>query len=205
MGIIKARLAMSLDGYITGPNPGRDNPLGDGGERIHEWVFPLAGWQHEHGLEGGEQNRDSEIVAEANQRVGAVIMGRRMLESGEEPWGEEPPFHAPVFVLTSTPREPLVRKGGTTFAFITDGPERALEMARQAAGEQDISIAGGAETVRWFLREGELDELLIHLSPIMLGDGVRLFDGPDMPTVRLAPVEVHGSEAVTHLRYRPVR
>lgn len=205
MGIVKAHLAVSLDGYIAGPNAGPGNPLGDGGERVHEWVYELAVWRGAQGLTGGEHNRDNEILTEATASVGATIMGRRMFDTGEEPWGDSPPFHTDVFVLTSSPREPLVREGGTTFIFVTDGIDGAMELARAAAGDQDISVAGGAETIRRFLRAGLLDELLIHQSPVVLGGGVRLFDGPDLADVRLEPVRVDGTTSVTHLHYRAAR
>ena len=205
MGIVKTRLAVSLDGYIAGPNAGPENPLGDGGPRVHEWVYGLAVWRAMQGLEDGLHNRDDEILAEATAGVGAVIMGRRMFDTGEEPWGENPPFHAPVFVLTSSPRAPLVRQGGTTFTFVTEGLDRAMDRARTAAGDQDISVAGGAETVQRFLQAGLLDELLVHQTTVVLGGGVRLFDGPALANVRLEPVRVEGSRSVTHLRYRPVR
>lgn len=205
MGIVKAQLSMSLDGYIAGPNAGPGNPLGDGGERVHEWVYGLASWREPQGLEGGERNRDSELLAQANSSIGATIMGRRMFDTSEEPWGDDPPFHTPVFVLTSVPREPLARAGGTTFTFVTDGLDRAMELARAAADDQNISVAGGADTVRRFLVAGLLDELQIHVSPFFLGTGIQLFDGPGLGPVQLEPVRVEGSARVAHLHYRAIR
>jgi dihydrofolate reductase len=172
-------MGMSLDGFIAGPNAGPGNPLGDGGMRIHQWTFDVEAWRERQSLRGGKTNRDHEVVEEANARVGAFVMGRRMFDEGEVGWPDPPPFRAPVFVLTNDAREPWVRQGGTTFTFVTDGIERALEQARAAAGGKDVRIAGGANVIQQYLSAGLVDEIQIHLAPVLLGDGVRLFDGID--------------------------
>jgi len=189
------------DGFITGPNDGLDQPLGEGGERLHEWVYGLASWRERHGLEGGTTDSDAEVLEEAFATTGAMLMGRRMFDVGEGPWGDEPPFHVPVFVLTHEAREPLVKEGGTTFTFVTDGVESALEQARAAAGDQDISVAGGANIAQQYLAAGLLDELQIHLVPVLVGDGVRLFDNLGTDQIELESTRVIESAGVTHLRF----
>ncbi len=205
-------ITMSLDGFIAGPNPGIEQPLGEEGERLHEWVYGLKSFRKRHGRTGGTDNRDAEILEESFANTGAIIMGRRMFggdgpwdESWEGWWGDEPPFGVPVVVLTHHPREPLFMKGGTTFTFVTDGIESALEQARLAAGEKNVAVAGGANVAQQYLKSGLLDELQIHVAPLLLGDGTRLFDhlGPDR--IELEIDRVVESEAVTHLRYRVVR
>ncbi|MBB5158769.1 dihydrofolate reductase family protein [Saccharopolyspora phatthalungensis] len=210
MSAVSCHLGMSLDGFAAGPNQSPKDPVGVGGMRLHQWVFPTRAWHEHRGLEGGARSVDSEVLAEVIQGIGAYIMGRRMFGGGDGPWdeswrgwwGEEPSFHAPVFVLTHHPREPLEMRGGTTFTFVTDGIESALRQARKAAGDRDVSIAGGAQTVQQFLAAGLLDELFIHLVPIVLGAGERLLDNVGNPT--LEPVTVVPSEAVTHIKYRVV-
>ena len=209
-------ISMSLDGFIAGPNQTLEQPLGEGGEGLHEWAFRLASWREPHGLSGGETNvADDEVVAETLQATGAVVMGRRMFSGGKGPWaddpntdawwGDNPPFHVPVFVLTHHPRETVIKEGGTSFTFVTDGIESALEQARAAAGDQDVSLAGGADVVQQYLNAGLLDELQIHVAPVFLGGGVRLFDrlGPD--PIELEATRVIESPTVTHLRYRVVK
>ena len=186
MAKLKLDISMSLDGYIAGPEPTLEDPLGKGGERLHEWVFGLKSFRERHGMSGGETNADDEIVAETVRGIGAVVMGRKMFSGGAGPWetdpnadawwGDDPPFRVPVFVLTHHEREPLVKQGGTTFTFVTDGIESALEQARAAAGADDISLAGGASIAQQYLAAGLLDELQIHVAPVLLGGGVRLFD-----------------------------
>jgi dihydrofolate reductase len=209
-----ASMSISLDGYIAGPNSRVDNPLGDGGERLHEWMTSLEVWRKTHGLDGGERNQDSEVAAEYGRNVGAYIMGRGMFSNGEGPWGEEPfrgfwgddpPYHAPVFVLTHHAREPLPMDGGTTFHFVTDGVEAALDRARAAAGDRDVRVSGGASVVRQYLNAGRIDHLDLQVAPILLGGGVRLFDGIDPAHLRLVPDRVIASPAVTHIRYRVTR
>jgi dihydrofolate reductase len=200
---------MSLDGFIAGPNQTLEEPLGKGGERLHEWVTRLEAWREPHGLEGGETNADSEVVTEALAAAGAIVMGRRMFSGGEGPWeddpnrdawwGESPPFHHAVFILTHHPRERVAKEGGTTFTFVTDGIESALEQARAAAGDKDVAIAGGARVAQEYLDAGFLDELQIHVAPVLLGGGVRLFENEH---AEIELVRVVESPVVTHLRYR---
>jgi dihydrofolate reductase len=191
-------ISMSLDGFVAGPNDGPDLPLGEGGERIHEWIVGLRSWREQHGLEGGEENGDSELVARTVARSGAVVLGRRMFDNAHG-WGEEPPFHKPVFVLTHEERPPEEKTGGTTFTFVNDGVEAALGRARAAAGEKDVLVAGGGNTVQQFLAAGLLDEMAIHVAPLLLGGGVRLFGDVDEPP-ELAGLDVTASPAVAHLR-----
>src|SRR5262245_30034639 len=160
MGLVTCQISVSLDGYVAGPNQSLENPIGEGGMRLHEWVFPTAGWRRLQGLDGGETTPDSEVATEAMSGNGAYIMGRNMFGGGPGPWdeswtgwwGDDPPYHVPVFVLTSHPRAPLTMQGGTTFTFVTDGIDSALARARAAAGEENVAIAGGASTIRQFLR-----------------------------------------------------
>lgn len=195
---------MSLDGFIAGPNDGPELPLGDGGERLHEWVYDLASWRERHGLAGGQTNGDAEILDEAFATTGAVILGRRMFENAKG-WGENPPFHMPVFVLTHDARETVAKEGGTTFTFVTDGIESALEQARAAAGDKDVAVAGGANAVQQYLKAGLLDELQIHVVPVLLGAGIRLFDHLGPEQIELERTRVIDSPAVTHLRFRVVK
>jgi dihydrofolate reductase len=203
-------ISMSLDGFVAGPNQTLEQPLGEGGEKLHEWAFGLASFRERHALEGGEPNADSEVVEETLRTTGAVVMGRRMFSGGEGPWqddpnadgwwGDDPPFRVPVFVLTQHARETAIKQGGTSFTFVTDGIKSALDQARAAAGTKDVLVAGGASVVQQYLEAGLLDELQIHLAPVLLGEGVRLFD-------RLAPAELEAtrviaSPAVTHLTFR---
>jgi len=201
MGRVLVDITTSLDGFIAGPNDGPELPLGEGGERLHEWVFGLASWRERHGLEGGTTGRDDEVLEEAFKTVGAVVLGKRMFDNARA-WGDEPPFHMPVFVLTHETREPLVKEGGTTFTFVTDGIESALEQARAAAGDKDISVAGGANVIQQYLRAGLIDEMQIHLAPMLLGDGIRLFDGLDGEQIELEATRVIESPGVTHLKFR---
>jgi dihydrofolate reductase len=211
MGSVTCQISISLDGFVAGPNQGLENPIGKGGMRLHQWVFDTASWREQHGQGGGARGADSEVLDEVVQNVGAYIMGRKMFGGGDGPWdhtwrgwwGDEPPYHAPVFVLTHHRREPLVMQGGTTFNFVSDGYESALEQARSAAGGKDVSIAGGAQTVQQYLAAGMLDELYLHIVPVILGAGERLFQNVGDPT--LEPVKVIASPAVTHVKYRVVR
>jgi dihydrofolate reductase len=209
-------ISMSLDGFIAGPNQTRDQPLGEGGEGLHEWAVVLESWREPHGLSGGETNPDSEVVDEALRNTGATVMGRRMFSGGEGAWaddtnadgwwGDDPPFHHPVFILTHHPREKATKQGGTTFTFVTDGIEAALEQALAAAGAKDVAVGGGANVAQQYLKAGLLDELQLHVAPVLLGDGVRLFDGHvGSGQVELECTRVIQSPAVTHLRYRVVK
>ena len=211
MSSVTCQISISLDGFAAGPDQSVADPLGKGGMRLHEWALGLESWRAQHGLPGGERNADADVVDEVVRGVGAYIMGRRMFGGGDGPWdetwrgwwGDEPPFHAPVFVLTHHPREPLPLQGGTTFFFVTEGIESALEQARAAAGGQDVAIAGGAGAVRQYLSAGLLDELYLHIVPVLLGAGDRLLEDVGDPT--LEPVKVIASPAVTHVKYRVVR
>ncbi len=207
--MIVAQLSVSVDGYLAGPSPSLEDPLGIGGMQLHEWVIRLEAWRRQHGLEGGEVDVDTPLVEEAGN-AGAVVMGRRMFSGGEGPWeddpngrgwwGDEPPFHAPVFVVTHHPRAPL-ELTGTTFHFVTDGVESAVVQARDAAGGANVSIAGGAMVVQQCLAAGLLDELTVHTAPILLGGGTRLFaDGA--PPQKLEVLDVLAAPLATHVRYR---
>ena len=202
---------MSLDGFIAGPNQTLDEPLGRGGEQLHEWAIATRAWRESHGMEGGEDNVDSEIVADRVGRAGATIMGRRMFSGGEGPWesdpnadawwGDDPPFHHPVFVLTHHARAPLKMEGGTTFTFVTGGIQAALDQARKAAGGKDISLAGGAKAAAQYLTAGLVDEMEINLAPVLLGSGERLFDGvgDDLHGLKLA--RTVATPNVVHLKF----
>jgi len=198
-------VGMSLDGFIAGPNGRPGNPLGDGGTRIHDWVFRLASFAERSGLSGGETGADDDVVRAVFARTGANVMGRRMFDEGEVGWPAKAPFHTPVFVLTHQAREPWVRPGGTTFFFVTDSFESALEKARAAAGALDVRISGGANVIQQAFKAGAVDELTIHVAPMLMTHGVRLFDHLSTADVTLQPVEAIQSPAVTHLRYRVVK
>lgn len=207
-------ISMSLDGFVAGPDPTLEQPLGVGGERLHDWAYPTRTFREIHGRAGGEDGIDSEVMAEVVARTGATVIGRRMFSGGTGPWeedsnadgwwGEEPPFHHPVFVLTHHHREPLTKAGGTTFTFVTEGVEAALEQARAAAGEKDVAVGGGGSVAQQYLRAGLLDELHIHVAPVLLGGGTRLFDHE--PAATLEPLRVLASPTgAAHLSYRVVR
>jgi dihydrofolate reductase len=200
MSEVYAQLSMSLDGFVAGPNDSPGNGLGDGGERLHDWIVATADWRSKHGLEGGEAGDESQLV-KTYERSGAIIMGRRMFDHGVEPWGPEPPFRKPVFIVTHREHEPIV-KGQTIYTFVTEGIERALELAREAAGGQDVELAGGGQIVSQYLAAGLLDEIHVHVAPVILGGGPRLFDAPGLEDVELEPVEVLASPRTTHIRYR---
>jgi dihydrofolate reductase len=199
--MIFAEISMSLDGYVAGPNDGPANGLGDGGEQLHEWMFQTAAWREQHGRPGGDVDVDSEIVAQVFSRTGAVVMGGRMFAFGQGPWGEDPPFRMPVLVLSRTPRAPLVR-GETTFAFVTDGIGAAVSAASEAAGDSDVLIAGGGSAISQALDARVVDELRIHLVPLLLGAGVRLFN---TASGKLRVTKVVASPAVTHLWFSAAR
>jgi len=213
MSKLKSHISMSADGYVASPNQSPENPLGEGGESLHDWVVALEAWRRSHGREGGEINASTPIVEEMLENVGAILMGRNMFGGGPGPWddaewkgwwGDDPPFHVPVFVLTHHPREPLEMQGGTTFFFVTDGIEAALERAREAAGDEDVSIAGGAEVIQQYLAAGLVDELEVNVVPLVLGGGERLLEnlGDDLELEQVRVVEAPG---VAHLKYRVVK
>lgn len=211
MSKLRLKISMSLDGFIAGPNQSVDNPLGIGGMRLHQWVFPLKAWREVHGLEGGEVNESTQVVEDSLANIGATIMGRNMFGGHPGPWdaenpwngwwGVNPPFHHPVFVLTHHARDPLELEGGTTFTFVTGGIEAALEQARQAAGGQDVSLAGGAKAAQQYLAAGLVDEMEIHLVPTLLGSGERLFDGVGDDLHGLDLVQTVAAPDVTHLKF----
>lgn len=212
MARLRFQVSISLDGFVAGPNPSEEQPLGEGGEALHEWVIALAAWRRPHGREGGEVNASTPVVEESLDNVGATIMGRNMFGGGPGPWGEDPwqgwwgddpPFHHPVFVLTHHARDPLELEGGTTFTFVSDGIESALEQATIAAGGKDVSLGGGADVAQQYLAAGLLDELQLNVVPILLGAGTRLFDErAAAATPALEPVKAVEAPGVTHLRYR---
>ncbi len=211
MSRLRFRISLSLDGYVAGPNQTLENPLGVGGEQLHEWGVPLRVWREAHGKEGGEDNESSRVVEEQIANIGATIMGRNMFGGHPGPWksadpwrgwwGKNPPFHHPVFVVTHHPREPLVLEGGTTFTFVTAGIEPALEQARNAAGEKDIQLAGGAAIAQQYLRAGLVDEMDLSQVPVLLGGGERLFDGVGTDLHGLELVRTVAAPNVTHLRF----
>ncbi|HEU4723724.1 MAG TPA: dihydrofolate reductase family protein [Candidatus Eisenbacteria bacterium] len=211
MSKLRLKISMSLDGFVAGPSQSVENPLGIGGMRVHEWVVVLKAWRAEHGMEGGEENESSRVVTESLENIGATIMGRNMFGGHPGPWksatpwngwwGETPPFHHPVFVLTHHPRETLTLQGGTSFTFVTTGIEAALEQARRAAGGKDVCLAGGAKAAQQYLVAGLVDEMEINLAPTLLGSGERLFDGvgDDLHGLRL--VRTVAQPTVTHLKF----
>jgi dihydrofolate reductase len=212
MGKVMVDISISVDGFVAGPNPSLENPLGEGGEQLHEWVVALEAWRKVHGLEGGETTASSELVEESLASTGAYLMGRKMFSGGEGPWeddpnsggwwGEDLPFVGPVFVLTHHPREPLASKG-KTMTFVTGGLDTALAQAREAAGEKNVAVAGGADVIQQVLAADELDELQVNVAPVLLGGGTRLFDGGAQQAVEL--VRVVDAPGVTHLKYRVAR
>jgi dihydrofolate reductase len=213
MSKVRVHISTSLDGYVAGPNQSQENPLGEGGEELHDWLTRLRAWREAAGMEGGEEDASSPVVEEEHANVGAEIMGRGKFGPagrgpwGDDPWqgwwGDEPPFHKPVFVLTHHKREPLTLSD-TTFTFVTDGIEPALERAREAAGDKDVFIGGGADVINQYLAAGLVDELELHVVPRLLGGGARLFDGVG-PGIRLEEVRALGAHGVAHLKYRVVR
>src|ERR687895_1661121 len=210
MSKLRCHISISADGFVAGPNQSEENPLGEGGERLHDWTVALAAWREAHRHEGGEVNESARIVEESRENVGAGVMGRNMFgppgggDWGDEQWtgwwGEDPPYHYPVFILTHHPREPVEMKGGTTFHFVTDGIESALEQAREAAGANDVMIGGGASVVQQYLAAGFVDEFELHVVPILLGDGERLLE--KVGDLKLEQVRAVDAPGVIHIRYR---
>jgi dihydrofolate reductase len=208
---LRFRISMSLDGYVAGPDQSIKEPLGVGGERLHEWAISLAAWRAAHGLEGGEVNESTQVMAESLVDIGATIMGRNMFGGHPGPWssstpwkgwwGENPPFHHPVFVLTHNARDPLVMKGGTTFTFVTDGIESALAQARRAAGSKDVALAGGAQVANEYLHAGLVDQMELSQVPILLGGGERLFENVGTDLHGLELVRTIAAPGVTHLKF----
>jgi dihydrofolate reductase len=210
MSQVRVHISASVDGYVAGPNQSMEHPLGEGGDRLHDWLIALRAWREAAGWEGGEDDASSPVVAEAFANVGAEIMGRGKFGPPERGpwaedawqgwWGEHPPFHKPVFVLTHHPRPPLMLDD-TTFTFVTDGIHAALDLAREAAGDEDVFIGGGADVINQYLGAGLVDELELHVVPILLGGGARLFEGVG-PDLRLELLRVVEAPGVTHLKYR---
>jgi dihydrofolate reductase len=208
---LRFRISVSLDGYVAGPDQSIKEPLGVGGERLHEWAISLAAWRAAHGMEGGEVNESTQVMAESLVDIGATIMGRNMFGGHPGPWsssapwtgwwGENPPFHHPVFVLTHNAREPLVMKGGTTFTFVTDGIESALAQARRAAGSKDVALAGGAQVANEYLHAGLVDQMELSQVPILLGGGERLFENVGTDLHGLELVRTIAAPGVTHLKF----
>jgi dihydrofolate reductase len=189
MGKVLAEISMSLDGLVTGANRGTEHPLGEGGEALHDWMFERR------------TDEDERIRDELYARTGAVVIGREMFDLGYEPWGDPPPFEMPVFVLTHRARDPPPMQGGTTYTFVSDGIERALELARAAAGKEDVGIWGGANVIQQYVGAGLVDELQIHLVPVLLGDGARLFEDLGAERIELERMPAIDTPAATHLRF----
>jgi dihydrofolate reductase len=210
MSKLRVHISTSLDGFVAGPQQSQENPLGVGGEALHDWVVELEAWRAIHGMDGGAVNASTPIMEMEVANVGAEIMGRGKFGPagggpwGAEPWpgwwGEDPPFHKPVFVVTHHEREPLTLSD-TTFTFVTDGIESALEQAQHAAGGKDVVVGGGADVINQYLAAGLVDEIELHVVPILLGDGARLFDGVG-PGLGLEQVRAVEAPGVTHLTYR---
>jgi dihydrofolate reductase len=211
MSKVISNISVSLDGFVAGPDQSLDNPLGIGGERLHEWAFATTAWQRRHGGDDAEASVDSEVIDATLHEVGAYVMGRGMFGGGPGPWddrwrgwwGDDPPFQLPLFVLTHHERASLEMLGDTTFQFVTGGVDEALRRARAAAAERDVRVVGGATVIQQFLAAGLLDELQLHIVPILLGSGERLL--VDCGDPELEPVDVVASPAVTHVTYRVAR
>jgi dihydrofolate reductase len=211
MSKLRCHISISLDGFVAGPNQSEESPLGEGGERLHEWMVGLAAWRRSHGHQGGEINESERIVEESRAGIGAGVMGRNMFgpvgggawdAQWTGWWGDDPPYHCPVFILTHHLRDPVAMAGGTTYHFVTDGIESALEQAREAAGGNDVMLWGGAEVVNEYLAAGLLDELELHVVPVLLGGGARLFENVGAAHVQLQQVRAVQAPGVTHLKYR---
>lgn len=210
MSKLRFNISVSLDGYVAGPDQTLQEPLGRGGESLHDWVVRLRSWRQAHGLEGGAGGADDEVVSESTSNVGATIMGRNMF--GGQPgawdpvkpwngwWGKDPPFRHPVFVITNHQREPQRYDNGTSFSFVTEGIESALEQARKAAGAKDVALAGGADVAGQYLAAGLIDEMELHMVPILLGGGARLFEGAGTDLHGLELVRTIAGEGVVHIK-----
>ena len=213
MGAVRFHVAVSIDGYLAGPDQSEENPLGVGGMDLHRWLFELDAWRSSEGEPGGVTNASSTVVEEAQANVGAYVMGRNMFGGGPGPWredppwtgwwGEDPPYHTPVFVLTHHPREPLEMAGGTTFIFVTDGVNAALERAKAAAGDRDVVLGGGANVIQQYLAAGQVDRFELSVAPVLLGAGERLLEG--VGGLRLEQVRGIEAPGVTHITYRVLR
>jgi dihydrofolate reductase len=208
---LRFRISLSLDGFVAGPSQSLQDPLGIGGEGLHEWAVSLRTWLAAHGKPGGEDNESTRVMEEQLANIGATVMGRNMFGGHPGPWdaakpwtgwwGKNPPFHHPVFVLTHHAREPLQLEGGTTFTFVTDGIESALDQARRAANGKDVALAGGAKAAQQYLRAGLVDEMELSVAPILLGGGERLFEGVGSSLHGLELVRTVAVSNVTHLKF----
>jgi dihydrofolate reductase len=214
MSKLRCHISISADGYVAGPNQSEENPLGEGGERLHDWVVTTAAWRESHEKEGGEDNPSSRVVAEARENIGAAVMGRNMFgpigggdwdEQWKGWWGDNPPYHYDVFVVTHHPREPVEMEGGTTYHFVTDGIASALGQAKEAAGGKDVMLWGGAQIINQYLAAGLLDVLELHVVPVLLGGGARLFDDLGGAAVKLEQVRAVEAPGVTHVKYAVTR
>jgi dihydrofolate reductase len=213
MSKLRCHISISLDGFVAGPNQSEEDPLGEGGERLHDWVVPLAAWREAHDKQGGEVNESTRILEESRENIGAALMGRNMFGPiGGGPWddewtgwwGDNPPYHYDVFIVTHHPRDPVEMEGGTTYHFVTDGIESALEQAEEAAGGKDVFLLGGGDIAQQYLAAGLLDELELHVVPLLLGGGARLLDNLGDAEVQLEQVRAVEAPGVTHLKYRVV-
>lgn len=214
MSKLRCHISISADGFVAGPDQSMENPLGEGGERLHDWAVSLAAWRESHGKEGGEVNASTEVMEETLENIGAAVMGRNMFgpigggawrdDEWKGWWGENPPYHYPVFVVTHHPRDPVEMDGGTTYNFVTDGIESAFEQAKAAADGKDVIVWGGANVVNQYLAAGLLDELELHIVPVVLGDGAQLFDNLEGADVKLEQVRAVEAPGVTHVKYRVV-
>jgi dihydrofolate reductase len=208
----KAQIAVSLDGYMAGPNQSEENPLGEGAGGLHEWIFKLASFRSEHGMgDDGETGVSDDVLRAAQENIGAVVMGRNMFgpvrgawpdENWKGWWGDDPPFHCPVYVLTHHPLDPFELKNGNSFHFVTEGLEKAMAEAREAADDQDVSVGGGASTLQQAIAAGHLDEVVVHQVPILLGGGERLFDHLAGGAAKVELTDVIEGADVLHLTYR---
>jgi dihydrofolate reductase len=215
MSKLRFNITMSLDGYIAGPNQSVENPLGEGGDHLHDWALPTKTFRSLHGdTSGGETGNNDDVLREAFENLGATIMGRHMFSPDRGPWGKDPwqgwwgdnpPFHHPVFVLTHHPREPLPMRGGTTFFFVTDGIESALAQAREVARGKDVALGGGANVFQQYFAAGLIDDIEIHVVPLLLGGGERLFVNLNADKLKLEPIRATAGLGVTHLKYRVLK
>ena len=202
---------ISIDGYGAGPNQSVENPLGVGGETLHNWIVSTRSWRQTHGKDGGARGIDDDFAVRGAEHVGAWILGRNMFGPIRGPWpdmnwkgwwGDDPPYHVPVFVLTHHSRPPIPMEGGTTFHFVTGGIHEALDQAREAAHGTDVRIGGGVNAIQQYLRAGLIDELHIAIASVLLGGGERLFDGVDMSALGYECVQFVGSKEATHVLLR---
>jgi dihydrofolate reductase len=214
MSNFRCDISISLDGFVAGPNQSEENPLGEGGEELHDWVVQLGAWREAHEKQGGGVNASTRVFEEARENIGASVMGRNMFGPiGGGPWddpnwkgwwGDNPPFHYPVFVVTHHPRDPVVMEGGTTYHFVTDGLASTLAQAKEAASGKDVMLLGGGNIIKQYLVAGLLDEIELHVVPRLLGGGARIFDA-DAADIRLEQIRAVEAPGVTHLKYRVMK